>query len=147
MQDLQRFAIWSAVIGAFIASLTALLMYLLRDIILEGKRQRRRRKRELVEARLREIYSPLWVSLGGADGALTNILGNPEVRTRVGANFHLLSPAMRALFEKLLLLGKMTDDGLRYNTTDGEKLIQLQPEFVRTLGNDLEGLQKEFESS
>ncbi|HLI34053.1 MAG TPA: hypothetical protein VKW70_03335 [Terriglobia bacterium] len=147
MQQLQQLAVWSAVIGAVIAAITTFLMYFLRDIILEGKRQKRRRKRELVEARLREIYSPLWVRLGGADGALTNILGDREMRTRIGANFHLLSLEMKTLLEEMLLLGKVTDNGLAYNVSDGEMLIKLQPEFVRALKNDLQKLQKEFEGS
>ncbi|HEX5482888.1 MAG TPA: hypothetical protein VFZ08_09720 [Terriglobia bacterium] len=146
MQHAQQLAVWSAVIGAFIAAITALLLYVLRDIVLEGRRQTRRRKQELVEARLREIYSPLWVRLGGEDGALTNILGDSEIRTRIGANFHLLSPEMKSLFEKLLLLGQLTGQGLSYNSTDGNKLISLQPEFVKTLRNDLQKLQKEFET-
>lgn len=147
IQGFQQLAAWAAVIGALIASITALLLYVFRDILLEGLRQGRRRKRELVEAKLREIYSPMWVRLGGEEGALTNILGDKQMRTRIGANFHLLSPEMKVLFEKLLLLGKVRDDGLYYGTTDGQVLIDLQPIFVTTLKNDLKKLQDEFDNA
>jgi hypothetical protein len=147
MQQFQGLTSWAAVIGAFIASITALLLYVCRDILLEERRQQRRRKRELVEAKLREIYSPLWVRLGGEEGALPNILGHQQMRDRIGANFHLLSPEMKALFEKLLLIGHVTDDGLRYVVSEGHQLIEIQPAFVKTLKHDLQTLQKEFESS
>lgn len=145
IQQFQQLAVWAAVIGALIASLTALLLYVLRDILLEGRREHRRRKRELVEAKLREIYSPLWVKLGGENGALPNILGDKQMRIRIGANFHLLSPELKSLFGKLLLEGKVGDNGLTYNVSEGRILIELQPVFVKALKCDLQRLQADFE--
>lgn len=144
-QSFHELAIWAAVIGALIASLSALLLYVLRDILLEGRRDRRRRKRELVGAKLREIYSPLWVTLGGEDGALPNILGDKQMRVRVAANFHLLSPELQRLFEKILLIGTLSDNGLTFYPSDGKMLLDLQPVFVKALKCDLQKLQGDFE--
>jgi hypothetical protein len=134
----------ATLIAASIGASVSLALWILRDVLLEGRKERRRRRRELVERKLTEIYSPLWVAFGGRDGSLPNILNHREIRTQIGAHFHLLSPELQDILGRVLLLGRFQDGTLSYTVTDGERLIEANPPFVAALEADLKRLQEEF---
>ncbi len=137
----------ASLIAAFVGAFAALLVVIVRDVLIEGRKERHRRKRELVGRKLTEIYSPLWVAFGGKDGQLGNILIDKEFRTRIGAHFHLLSPELQDILGRSLLIGRRKGDRLEMNTHDMQRVLELTPAFVRILQADLEQLQREFSNT
>jgi hypothetical protein len=89
-----------ALITAVISSAVAILVVVFRDVILDHRKETRRLRRELIDKKLTEIYSPLWVAT--ASGVSPNFLDDETIRTRIEANFHLLSPEMQAIIHKIL---------------------------------------------
>ena len=137
----------ASVVAAFVGASAALLVVLVRDILIERHKERRKRKQELVDRKLAEIYSPLWVALGGTEGHLGNVLDDEELRARIGGNFHLLSPELQDILGRSLLIGSFKAGKLQMNHLDMQRVLELTPSFVQVLKTDLEKLQGEFSNA
>ena len=131
-------------VAALVGAIAAIVVMILRDVIIEDRREQRRRRWALIEKRLSEIYSPLWVTFGGEDGTLNNVLGNEGMRTRIGAHFHLLSAELQDVMARSLMIGRFEAGNFMVGISDMERLIELTPSFKATLLRDIAKLQKEL---
>jgi hypothetical protein len=135
----------ASLIAAIVGAVSALVVVVVRDLIIERHKEYRERKRALVEKKLTEIYSPLWIAFGGDDGQLGNVLGDKKMRDQISARFHLLSPELQDLLSRSLLVGRFEKGEFSVTTSQMDRLLQTSPAFKQALKKDLERLQKEFE--
>ena len=136
----------ASLMAAIVGSVSALVVVLVKDLILERQKEARERRRALVERKLSEIYSPLWVSFGGDDGQLGNIVGDQNMREQISARLHLLSPELQDILSRSLLVGHFENGKHLVTTSQMERLLQMSPGFKQALQTDLKKLQKEFDS-
>jgi hypothetical protein len=136
----------ASLVAAIVGAVSALAVVLVRDLVIERNKEYRQRKRAVVEQKLTEIYSPLWIAFGGDDGQLGNVIGDKKMRDQISARFHLLSPELQDILSRSLLLGHFEKDEFRATTSQMARLLDMSLSFKQTLRRDLEDLQKEFES-
>jgi hypothetical protein len=145
MFDANQFtAAEASLLAAIVGAVSALVVVLVKDVIIEGRKERRERRRILIEKKLTEIYSPLWIAFGGDDGQLGNIIGDKDVRDQISARFHLLGPELQDMLSRSLLLGRFERGEHRLTVSEMERLLQMTPAFKQALQKDLGELQKEF---
>ena len=132
------------VLAALIGALSALAVVLVKDIILDSLRESRRSRQELLNRRLSQLYSPLWIGFGGEQGVLANVMMNEDARLRLAENYHLLSSELRSIVDEALLLVRRKGDKWEANVTDMERLLELTPEFKRFLKRDFESLRSKL---
>jgi hypothetical protein len=135
----------ASLIAAIVGAVSALVVVVVRDLIIERHKEYRERKRALVEKKLTEIYSPLWIAFGGDDGQLGNVVGDKKMRDQISARFHLLSPELQDLLSRSLLVGRFEKGEFLVTTSQMDRLLQMSSAFKQALQKDLERLQKEFE--
>ena len=132
----------ATIIAALIGSVVATLTIVMRDVILEQRKEKRRFRRELIEKRLTDIYFPLWVA---SSAGKSTILSDEASRTQVAAHFHLLSPEMQNSVNKILRMGKVTESGGVTSTSEeGKQYLDTLPELFAILERDIRELQQEF---
>lgn len=136
----------ASLLAAIVGAVSALVVVLVKDLIIERHKENRERRRALIEKKLTEIYSPLWIAFGGDDGQLGNIIGNKNVLDQISARFHLLSPELQDILSRSLLLGRFEKDEYLLTTSQMKRLLQMSPAFKEALRKDLEELQREFET-
>jgi hypothetical protein len=136
----------ASLVAAIVGAVSALVVVLVKDLIIERHKDNRERRRALIEKKLTEIYSPLWIAFGGDDGQLGNIIGNKNVLDQISARFHLLSPELQDILSRSLLVGHFEKDVYLLTTSQMERLLQMSPAFKDALRKDLEKLQREFET-
>lgn len=132
--------------ASLVGAIAALLAMYLREVVIENRRDRRRRKRALVEQKLSHAYGPLWIAFGGDSGQLGNVLGDKESRTRIGASFHLFSAAARRILGQSLLLGKFVGDRYEARLNELEEIARLSAKLKKILEKDMDELQHAFTS-
>ena len=135
----------ASLVAAIVGAVSALVVVLVKDLIIERNKEIRERRRELVEKKFTEIYSPLWIAFGGDEGQLGNIVGNKNLRDQISARFHLLSPELQDILSRSLLVGHFEKGEYLVTTSQMDRLLQMTPAFKQVLQKDLERLQKEFE--
>jgi len=135
----------ASLVAAIVGAVSALIVVLVRDLVIERNKEYRQRKRALVEQKLTEIYSPLWIAFGGDDGQLGNVIGDKKMRDQISARFHLLSPELQDLLSRSLLVGRFEKGEFFVTTSQMDRLLDMSPAFKQALKKDLERLQKEFE--
>jgi len=136
----------ASLLAAIVGAVSALVVVLVKDLIIERHKENRERRRALIEKKLTEIYSPLWIAFGGDDGQLGNIIGNKNVLDQISARFHLLSPELQDILSRSLLLGRFEKDEYLLTTSQMKRLLQMSLAFKEALRKDLEELQREFET-
>jgi hypothetical protein len=137
----------ASLIAAFVGAFTALAVMLVRDLVLERAKERRRLRRELIDRKLTEIYSPLWVGLGGEDGYLGHVLRDQELRRRLSAHFHLLSPELQDIVSRHLLVGRFKDNEFHVTTSDMQHLIEASPAVKQLLKAEIDRLRRDYENA
>jgi hypothetical protein len=130
----------SAIIGA----LSALIVTLVKDVIIDQIRRSRESRKALIDRRLTELYSPLWVALGGGANSLGQILSDDFVYGKLVTNFHLLSKRLRELIEQFLKLGTGDVRGPRLGLNEMKTSIELQKEIVSVLASEMRDLRAEY---
>jgi hypothetical protein len=117
----------ASLIAAIVGSVSALVVVLIKDLILERQKEARERRRALIERKLSEIYSPLWVSFGSDDGQLGSIVADRNMRDQISARFHLLSPELHDILSRSLLVGHFENGKYLVTTSQMERLLQMSP--------------------
>lgn len=136
----------ASLVAAIVGAVSALVVVLVKDLIIERHKENRERRRALIEKKLTEIYSPLWIGFGGDDGQLGNIVSNKNLRDQVGARFYLLSPELQDILSRSLLVGHFEKGEYLVTTSQMDRLLKMTPAFKEALRKDLDKLQKEFET-
>jgi hypothetical protein len=135
----------ASLIAAIVGAASALVVVIVKDLIIERHKDARDRRRALIEKKLTEIYSPLWIAFGGDEGQLGNIVGDKNIRDQIGARFHLLSREVQDILSRSLLVGHFEKGEYLVTTSQMERLLQMTPAFKEALRKDLDTLQQEFE--
>lgn len=94
------------ILPALIGAASALLVVFLKDLLLTELRDRRTRKRELLDRRLSQLYGPLLVAMKGGEGTLGNLYLDDRIFERFITNLHLLSPELQDIAQDYMKLGK-----------------------------------------
>lgn len=128
-------------VASLVGAVSALLIVLVKDVILDGLRERRRERRQLLDRRLTQLYAPLWVATHGGGQMVTEIIVDREINTKLASNFHLLSPRLQALVTELFSL---VDKKGRGKLPDAERVLQLHREFTTELASEIEKLRAAY---
>ena len=121
-------------------------MTLIKDVILDQTRRSKESRKALIDRKLTELYSPLWVALGGGANTLTHILSDDLAYAKLTANFHLLSEQLKAKVEDFMKLGSGPD--VRHpqmGPSDMEKSMELHKEIIPILKSEIEELRSQYE--
>lgn len=131
--------------AAIIGAVSALIVTLIKDVIIDEIRRSKESKKALIDRRLAELYSPLWVALGGGANTLVQILSDDLAYQKLTTNFHLLSKELRELFQEFMKLGRGNDvRHPEFTYFDQGKMIELHKKIIPVLKSDIEGLRKEY---
>jgi hypothetical protein len=110
--------------AAIIGAISALIVTLIKDVIIDEIRRSKESKKALIDRRLAELYSPLWVALGGGANTLVQILSDDLAYQKLTTNFHLLSKDLRELFQEFMKLGRGNDvRHPEFTVSDQRKMI------------------------
>lgn len=132
--------------AAIIGAVSALLVTLIKDVILDQIRRSRESKKALIDRKLTELYSPLWVALGGGANTLTQILSDDLAYSKLTANFHLLSEQLKTKVEEFMKLGSGTDvRNPRMDVSDMKRSMELQEEIIPILESEMRELRSQYE--
>jgi hypothetical protein len=130
--------------AAIIGAVSALIVTLIKDVIIDEIRRSKESKKALIDRRLAELYSPLWVALGGGANALVQILYDDLTYEKLTTNFHLLSKELRELIQEFMKLGGGNVRKPEFTREDQAKMIELEKKVIPVLKSDIEGLRKEY---
>lgn len=130
--------------AAIIGAVSALIVTVIKDVIIDGRRRSNESKKALVDRRLAELYSPLWVVLGGGANALGNVLSDDFAYAKLTTNFHLLSKQLRKLIEEFMKLGTGDTRHPKLGLDEMKRSIELQEEIVSVLGAEISELRREY---
>jgi hypothetical protein len=131
--------------AAIIGAISALIVTLIKDVIIDEIRRSKESKKALIDRRLAELYSPLWVALGGGANTLVQILSDDLAYQKLTTNFHLLSKDLRELFQEFMKLGRGNDvRHPEFTVSDQRKMIALHEKIIPVLKSEIEGLRKEY---
>jgi len=142
---LEQFDVPDNVTAAIIGALSALLVTLIKDVILEQIRRKRESRKALIDRKLTQLYSPLWVALSGGPNALGHMLADDFVYERLTANFHLLSEPLKTLIEEFMQLGKGDVRNRQYSPKEAGEAFALQGKILPVLASDIQGLRNQYE--
>lgn len=132
--------------AAIIGAAAALLVTLIKDVILDQIRRSRESKKTLIDRKLTELYSPLWVALGGGANALTNILSDDFTYAKLTANFHLLSELLRTKIQEFMKLGGGPDVRRpQMGIDDMKRSMELHQEIIPILESEISELRHQYE--
>ena len=132
------------VVAAIIGAVSALIVTLVKDVIIDEIRRYKESKKALIDKRLTELYSPLWVVLGGGANALRNILSDDFAYEKLTTNFHLLSKRLRQLIEEFMKLGKGDIRHPQLGPNEMKRGMELQEEIVSVLGSEISELRGKY---
>jgi hypothetical protein len=138
---------WKIVVPGLIGALSALLLMIIRDLYIQGKKERRQERRSLLDRKLSELYVPLWIALGAGSNVLGNLLADDKAYERLMRNFHLLSPDLQGIATKYLQLGQ--GDSIRQRTLTFREIevgVKLSKEFSRLLKDEIDVMTKDFQA-
>lgn len=132
--------------AAIIGAVAALTVTLIKDVIVDGIRRSSASKKALLDRKLTELYSPLWVALGGGANALTQMLSDDFAYAKLTANFHLLSKPLKTRIEQFMKLGRGPDvRNPQMNPGEMKTSMDLQEEIVRILESEINELRGQYE--
>ncbi len=131
--------------AAIIGAVSALAVTLIKDVIIDGLRRSKESKKALIDRKLTELYSPLWVALGGGANRLVHILTDDLAYRQLTANFHLLSQELRGLIQEFMKLGSGSDvRHPEFTLDDQKKMIQLQNKLYPLLEGEIDALRNKY---
>ncbi len=132
--------------AAIIGAVSALLVTFIKDVVLDQIRRSRESKKALIDRKLTELYSPLWVAIGGGANTILQILSDDLAYAKLTANFHLLSEPLKIIIQALMKLGSGPDvRNPRMSADEQTKAIELQKEFVPLLDLEIKKLRSQYE--
>lgn len=131
--------------SAIIATVTALSVTLLKDVVVEGFRRRRQAQLQLLDRKLKDLYSPLFVTLGGGEYPISYIFSNDYSYAKLTENYHLLSSDLRSIMEECLTLttGPNPRD-FQLRGSCQQKYFELSKEFARILKSEIDELREQY---
>ena len=130
--------------AAMIGAVAALVVTFIKDVVIDEIRAHRQAKKALIDRRLAELYSPLWVVLGGGGNALGNILSDDFAYSKLTSNFHLLSSQLRQLVEEFMKLGTGDIRHPQLSRDETQRTMELQTQIVDTLRSEISALRKKY---
>jgi hypothetical protein len=133
------------ILSAIIATATTLAVTFIKDVIVEGGRKRRQARMDLLDRKLKDLYVPMFVALGGGTYPLSYILRDDRSYAKLSENYHLLSADLRRIIEASMRLStgpNHRDPGLR--TSDFDEYRRLNEEFDPILRREIDELRKEY---
>lgn len=133
------------VLAAIIGATSALIVALVKDIVLDNIRLSRESKKALIDRKLTELYSPIWVALGGGANVLGQILSDDFAYTKLTANFHLLSDPLKARMEEFMTLGRGDVRHPQLNSSEMKRSMELKDEIVGILESEMKQLRDQYE--
>ncbi len=132
------------ILPALIGAGSAILVFLIKDIILFELRERRIIRRQLLDRKLSKLYAPLAVALKGGAGTIDNIFSDNDIFPKYMENMHLLSPDLYNLMHRYSQLG----DNVRaksFKHSEGEQRIEITKEFLELFPREFEKLREEYQ--
>ena len=130
--------------AAIIGAVAALVVTFIKDVVIDEIRAHRQAKKALIDRRLAELYSPLWVVLGGGGNGLGNILADDFAYSKLTSNFHLLSSELRRPIEEFMKLGTGDIRHPKFSADELKRTSELQTQIVDTLRSEMSALRKKY---
>jgi hypothetical protein len=128
---------------SLIGVISALLVVFIKGLIVDARVQRSRERREILNRRLTELYTPLWTGIAGKEDTIKYIIEDEQLRSLVKKNFHLLSPTLQEILEQFISIGKDNRLGL-YTAAELRAILDLTPKFKEVLRKEFRHLSEEF---
>lgn len=123
---------------------SAILVFIIKDIVLFEIRERRQAKRELLDRKLTKLYGPIAVALKGGEGLLGNTFRDDQIFATFTENMHFLSPKLFEIVSEHMKLTKSVR-GTEISRVDGEKVIEFNKRFTEVFYLGFESLRKEYQ--
>ena len=138
--------ITTIILPAVIGAGSAILVFVIKDIVLYEIREKRALKRKLLDRRLTELYTPIFIALKGGEGMLGNIfLEDERIFEKFTKNMHLLSPELYGIVQRYMKLGR--DVRSETLTVSEQKIaIDLSKQFNETFLSEFERLREEYQA-
>lgn len=125
-----------ALIGAFVAIIT----FLIKDIFL----QKRKERRDLIDRKLSELYGPLYTVCVMGQSTIATFLMDDKIYEKLISNLHLLSPQLQELLNKYNSLGSGNFRNPQFTTTAGREALEISRLFTERLEHELEEMRKAY---
>jgi len=89
------------IIPALIGAFTAIIVIFIKDIVLHELRESKKRKNELLDRKLSQVYGPLYMITVTGQNTITSIYSDDKVFEKLISNLHLLSPNLQKSTKRL----------------------------------------------
>lgn len=131
-------------ISAIIGACVAILSILMKDIILYELRERRKEKKALINRKLTQLYSPLYMVCITREGSISNLLTDDAIYKKLMLNMHLLSPKLQQLFNNY---NSLCTGGIRkpeFSAENSKKAIEISNDFSSVLKKEMDELRMHY---
>ena len=132
------------IIPAIIGAVTAIIAILIKDIVLHELRERKRRKNELLDRKLSEVYGPLYMITVTGQNTISSILADDKVFEKLISNLHLLSPELQKLLNDYNALGKGDYRNPQFVPAKAKEAIEISNQFATQLEKEMNLLRKSY---
>lgn len=132
------------IIPALIGAITAILVIFIKDILLHEIREHRKRKNDLLDRKLSELYGPLYMIAVTGQNTITTILSDDKVFEKLISNLHLLSPNLQKLLNEYNALGKGDYRNPQFVPQNGKKALEISEQFTKQLEKEMSILRKSY---
>jgi len=134
----------TVIIPALIGAFTAIFIIFLKDILLQELRERRKNKQELLDRKLSQLYSPLYMITVTGQNTITSILTDDKVFEKLITNLHLLSPELQELLNEHNALGSGDYRNPNFRGENSIKAIEISEQFASRLEEEMHSLRKAY---
>lgn len=147
LEELSTFSTTEAgkvIIPALIGAITAIIIIVIKDIILYELREHKRRKNELLDRKLSQVYGPLYMITVTGQNTISSILSDDKVFDKLISHLHLLSPKLQKLLNDYNALGNGDYRNPQFVPAKGKKAIKISEQFSKQLEEEMTILRKSY---
>ncbi len=133
------------IIPALIGAFTAIIVIFIKDIVLHELRESKKRKNELLDRKLSQVYGPLYMIAVTGQNTITSILSDDKVFEKLISNLHLLSPNLQKLLNDYNALSSGDYRNPQFIPAKGLKAIEISKQFATQLEKEMTILRKAYD--
>ncbi|HDZ3719913.1 TPA: hypothetical protein RSW52_003503 [Vibrio cholerae] len=129
-----------AIVPAIIASITAVVIFLLKDYLYQSAKDKQAEEKALLDKKMEQVYSPLYVYCVAGQRTLGTAIADPEILKRLIENYHLLSNELQTLFDSYLSLTRGHFSSTTVVANRGAESVEITTQFTEQLRKEMEQL-------
>jgi len=135
---------FSILTPAIIGAVSAIIIMIIKDLIFYNIRERKKNRLELLDRRLTNIYSPLYLVCVSANNMITTFVKDDVIYEKLNSNMHLLSPELSNLLNEHFKLCHGDFRNPQMDIQEQRKAIDISDKFIKQVKKETELLRAEY---